>query len=49
MSKKQNIISLVNPYINTTLTGRVYLKPNFLDNNIYIHLKNNLKKSMEKK
>jgi DNA-directed RNA polymerase subunit E'/Rpb7 len=41
--------NLTNPYINTTLTGRVYLKPNFLDNNIYIHMKNCLKNALEKK
>jgi len=45
MSKNQ----LTNPYVNTNLTGRVCLKPVFLDNNIYIHLKTILKKNIEKK
>jgi DNA-directed RNA polymerase subunit E'/Rpb7 len=49
MSKQQNTIMLTNPYINTILTGRVCLKPNFLDNNIYIHLKTILKQNVEKK
>ena len=40
---------LTNPYVNTNLTGRVCLKPNFLDNNIYIHLKTILKNHVEKK
>jgi len=49
MADKKKSLNLVNPYLNTTLTGRVYLKPNFLDNNIYIHMKTSLKNALEKK
>ena len=36
-------------YINTVLTAPVLLHPIQMDNNIYIHLKNNLKKQNENK
>jgi DNA-directed RNA polymerase subunit E'/Rpb7 len=51
-SKLQNVnekINIVNPYINTNLASQVLLKPNQLDNNIYINMKQNLKKYLEGK
>jgi DNA-directed RNA polymerase subunit E'/Rpb7 len=53
-SDKKNIKSesnsnLVNPYINTNLAAQVLLRPNQLDNNIYINMKKNLKITLEGK
>jgi DNA-directed RNA polymerase subunit E'/Rpb7 len=41
--------NIVNPYINTNLAAQVLLRPNQLDNNIYINMKKNLKTSLEGK
>lgn len=40
---------LTNPYVNTVLAARVCLKPNQLNNDIYINMKNNLKNNLEGK
>ena len=40
---------LVSPYVDTELYSRVRLSPLQLNNDLYIHLKNNLKKKVEKK
>lgn len=45
----KNESNIVNPYINTNLATQVLLKPNQLDNNIYINMKQNLKKYLEGK
>jgi DNA-directed RNA polymerase subunit E'/Rpb7 len=42
-------LNIVNPYINTNLAAQVLLKPNQLDNNIYINIKKNLKTTLEGK
>lgn len=40
---------LVSPYVNTVFHSRISLLPHQMNNEIYIHLKNNLKKKIEKK
>ena len=40
---------LVSPYVNTEFHTRISLSPHQMNNEIYIHLKNNLKKKIEKK
>lgn len=40
---------IISPYKNTELSTRVDLHPNQMNNEIYIFLKNNLKKTVEKK
>ena len=42
-------INLVSPYINTEFHTRISLLPHQMNNEIYVHLKNNLKKKVEKK
>ena len=39
---------LVSPYVNTEFHTRISLAPHQMNNEIYIHLKNNLKKKVEK-
>ena len=39
---------LVSPYVNTEFHTRISLTPHQMNNEIYIHLKNNLKKKVEK-
>ena len=39
---------LVSPYVNTEFHTRISLSPHQMNNEIYIHLKNNLKKKVEK-
>lgn len=41
--------NLVSPYVNTEFHTRISLLPHQMNNEIYIHLKNNLKKKIEKK
>ena len=41
--------NVVSPYINTEFHSRISLSPHQMNNEIYIHLKNNLKKKIEKK
>lgn len=41
--------NLVSPYKNTEFHSRISLLPHQMNNEIYIHLKNNLKKKIEKK
>ena len=41
--------NIVSPYADTELFSRILIKPQQINNDIYIHLKNNLKKKMEKK
>lgn len=48
-TNQNEIDKIVNPYINTNLATQVLLKPNQLDNNIYINMKQNLKKYLEGK
>ncbi|AYV79539.1 MAG: DNA-directed RNA polymerase, subunit E'/Rpb8 [Faunusvirus sp.] len=40
---------LINPYVNTEMSTRVSLMPNQLNNDIYINLKQNLKRRVEAK
>jgi DNA-directed RNA polymerase subunit E'/Rpb7 len=40
---------LVSPYVNTEFYSRISLLPHQMNNEIYIHLKNNLKQKIEKK
>jgi len=40
--------NLVSPYVNTEFHTRISLLPHQMNNEIYIHLKNNLKKKIEK-
>jgi DNA-directed RNA polymerase subunit E'/Rpb7 len=47
--KMKSDLNIVNPYINTNLATQILLKPNQLDNNIYINMKQNLKKYLEGK
>jgi len=44
---KQLDIKITNPYVNTNLASKVLVKPNQLNNNIYISMKKNLKLSLE--
>jgi DNA-directed RNA polymerase subunit E'/Rpb7 len=48
-SKLESTSNIVNPYINTNLASQVLLRPNQLDNNIYINMKKNLKTTLEGK
>ena len=41
--------NLVSPYINTYFHSRISLLPHQMNNEIYLHLKNNLKRNVEKK
>lgn len=41
--------NIVSPYVNTEFHSRISLFPHQMNNEIYIHLKNNLKKKIEKK
>ena len=41
--------NIVSPYVNTEFHTRISLLPHQMNNEIYIHLKNNLKKKVEKK
>lgn len=40
---------LVSPYVNTEFHTRISLSPHQMNNEIYVHLKNNLKKKIEKR
>ena len=40
---------LVSPYVNTEFHTRISLSPHQMNNEIYVHLKNNLKKKNRKK
>ncbi len=40
---------LSSPYIDTELYSRILIRPQQINNDIYINLKNNLKKKVEKK
>jgi len=51
-TKTKNIkldTQLTNPYVNTNLASKVLVKPNQINNNIYINMKKNLKESLESK
>jgi DNA-directed RNA polymerase subunit E'/Rpb7 len=48
-SKVKKTSNITNPYMNTNLAAKVLVKPNQLDNNIYIHMKKNLRETLEGK